>query len=100
MGFITILLLVALIVWIYVDVNSAKATGRWVVSGAKGVASDVNAIKAEVKQKQVENPNRQEDIFKMLNDDVLDMHGYSVSARARSVQAHSELNSLIAKHSK
>lgn len=96
---LTVLLIVAVIVWIYVDINSARATARWSVSGLRGVASDINSLKAEVKQKQVENPDRQETIYKMLNDDVLDMHGYSVSARARSVKSHSELNDLIAKHS-
>ena len=91
--------LVALVIWIYVDINSARATSRWVLSGAKGVASDINGLKAEAKQKQVENPGRQDQIVKMLNDDVVDLGGYEVAARARSIASHTELNALITKHS-
>ena len=90
---------IAVVVWIYVDINAARATSRWVLSGAKGIASDVNGLKAEVKQKQVNNPNRQNDIVKMLNDDVMDLGAYEVSARGRSIASHTELNALIAKHS-
>lgn len=90
---------IAVVVWIYVDINAARATARWGVSGIRGVASEINSLKAEVKQKQVEDPNRQDHLVEMLNTNILDLGDYEARARGRSIKSHTELNALIAKHS-
>ena len=95
--FYLILIIAALILWAYIDVNSFKASLRYGGSGVKGVASDINALKAQAKQKQVEDPNRQETIYKSLNENIIDLEDYKVQARARSIKEHTKLNEMMAK---
>ncbi len=94
---IIVLLVVALAIWAYIDFNAAKATGRWFMVGVKGVGNDIQAIKHDAQAKQVADPHRQDNIYNMLNEDVVDLDGYRKSARGRRMASHKLVTDAIAK---
>ncbi len=94
--FYLIIIIVALLLWAYIDFNAAKATGRWAYVGVKGVANDISALKAEVAIKQVADPDRQDNIVKSINDNFIDTASYHEAATKRSLKAHTALKAKIA----
>ena len=90
----------ALAIWAYIDFNATKATGRWVLSGVKGVGNDIQAAKFHMQEKQVANPTRQDDIVASLNDNVLDTAAYQKSSRNRRIESHTSMVAAIDKLTK
>ena len=93
----TILIVIALAIWAYIDFNAAKATGRWIVAGGRGIGNDIQAAKFAVQEKQVSNPKRQDELVHMLNDAVLDTASYQASARNRRIASHVSMTEALAK---
>ena len=94
---LTIITLIAVALWAYIDFNAAKATGRWGLTGVKGVANDIQALKHNAQAKQVSEPERQEKIYQSLNENIIDLDTYRKNARGRRMESHKSLTDALAK---
>jgi len=80
----------------YMFPSETKGTAKWSVTGLRGVAQDMRAVRDASIEKSVLDPNRVDTVVSALNRELIDTSKYHKEATTRAMAARTSLETKLA----